>query len=157
MVYGINLNAREAASWGESAEKIPTPHLSRWPLSTQKEPERAPSGTPADGAEGLPHSGLFYCHFWPCFNIDYAPENDEIIASKIIAPHVLQRYNFAAGYSLVELKLGKKFENKLEKKKKKTNIKVMTINKKNLKENDFNSQNDFNGFRFPHLKNHVKN
>ncbi|MCK5884678.1 MAG: TrkA family potassium uptake protein [Bacteriovoracaceae bacterium] len=36
----------------------------------------------------------------------------EIIASKIVAPHVLQRYNFAAGYSLVELKLGKKFEGK---------------------------------------------
>ena len=33
-------------------------------------------------------------------------------ASKIIAPHVLQRYNFAAGYSLVELKLGKNFEGK---------------------------------------------
>src|SRR5690606_8446183 len=37
-------------------------------------------------------------------------EMGEIIASKIIAPHVLQRYNFAAGYSIVELKLGKKFE-----------------------------------------------
>jgi trk system potassium uptake protein TrkA len=36
----------------------------------------------------------------------------EIIASKIVAPHVLQRYNFAAGYSIVELKLGKKFEGK---------------------------------------------
>ena len=35
-------------------------------------------------------------------------EMGEIIASKIIAPHVLQRYNFAAGYSIVELKLGKK-------------------------------------------------
>jgi len=39
-------------------------------------------------------------------------EMGEIIASKIIAPHVLQRYNFAAGYSLVEIKLGKKFEGK---------------------------------------------
>jgi len=39
-------------------------------------------------------------------------EMGEIIASKIIAPHVLQRYNFAAGYSIVELKLGKKFEGK---------------------------------------------
>jgi len=39
-------------------------------------------------------------------------EMGEIMASKIIAPHVLQRYNFAAGYSLVELKLGKKFEGK---------------------------------------------
>ncbi len=39
-------------------------------------------------------------------------EMGEIIASKIVAPHVLQRYNFAAGYSLVELKLGKKFEGK---------------------------------------------
>ncbi len=37
-------------------------------------------------------------------------EMGEIMASKIIAPHVLQRYNFAAGYSLVELKLGKNFE-----------------------------------------------
>ena len=36
----------------------------------------------------------------------------EIIASKIVAPHVLQRYNFAAGYSIVELKLGKSFEGK---------------------------------------------
>jgi len=36
----------------------------------------------------------------------------EIIASQIVAPHVLQRYNFAAGYSIVELKLGKKFEGK---------------------------------------------
>jgi trk system potassium uptake protein TrkA len=39
-------------------------------------------------------------------------EMGEIIASKIIAPHVLQRYNFAAGYSIVELKMGKKFEGK---------------------------------------------
>ena len=39
-------------------------------------------------------------------------EMGEIIASKVIAPHVLQRYNFAAGYSIVELKLGKKFEGK---------------------------------------------
>ncbi|MBF0315086.1 MAG: TrkA family potassium uptake protein [Oligoflexia bacterium] len=39
-------------------------------------------------------------------------EMGEIIAAKIIAPHVLQRYNFAAGYSLVELKLGKKFAGK---------------------------------------------
>jgi trk system potassium uptake protein TrkA len=39
-------------------------------------------------------------------------EMGEIIASKIIAPHVLQRYNFAAGYSIVELRLGKKFEGK---------------------------------------------
>ncbi len=36
----------------------------------------------------------------------------EIIASKIIAPHVLQRYNFAAGYSLVEIKLGKNYHGK---------------------------------------------
>ena len=36
----------------------------------------------------------------------------EIIASQIVAPHVLQRYNFAAGYSIVELKLGKNFEGK---------------------------------------------
>src|SRR3989339_327536 len=39
-------------------------------------------------------------------------EMGEIIASKIVAPHVLQRYNFAAGYSLVELKIGKKFAGK---------------------------------------------
>jgi trk system potassium uptake protein TrkA len=37
-------------------------------------------------------------------------EMGEIISSKIVAPHVLQRYNFAAGYSIVELKMGKKFE-----------------------------------------------
>lgn len=37
-------------------------------------------------------------------------EMGEIIASKIVAPHVLQRYNFAAGYSIVELRLGKKYE-----------------------------------------------
>ncbi|MEE2671267.1 MAG: TrkA family potassium uptake protein [Bdellovibrionota bacterium] len=36
-------------------------------------------------------------------------EMGEIVASKIVAPHVLQRYNFAAGYSIVELRLGKKF------------------------------------------------
>lgn len=39
-------------------------------------------------------------------------EMGEIIASKIVAPHVLQRYNFAAGYSIVEIKMGKKFEGK---------------------------------------------
>lgn len=39
-------------------------------------------------------------------------EMGEIVASKIVAPHVLQRYNFAAGYSIVELKLGKKYEGK---------------------------------------------
>ncbi len=39
-------------------------------------------------------------------------EMGEIIASKIVAPHVLQRYNFAAGYSIVELRLGKRFEGK---------------------------------------------
>ncbi|MCY4495467.1 MAG: TrkA family potassium uptake protein, partial [Acidimicrobiaceae bacterium] len=32
-------------------------------------------------------------------------EMGEIIASKIVAPYVLQRYNFAAGYSIVELRL----------------------------------------------------
>jgi trk system potassium uptake protein TrkA len=36
----------------------------------------------------------------------------EITASRIVAPHVLQRYNFAAGYSLVELKLGKQYAGK---------------------------------------------
>lgn len=39
-------------------------------------------------------------------------EMGEIVASKVVAPHVLQRYNFAAGYSIVELKLGKKYEGK---------------------------------------------
>lgn len=39
-------------------------------------------------------------------------EMGEIVASKIVAPHVLQRYNFAAGYSIVEIRLGKKFEGK---------------------------------------------
>ena len=39
-------------------------------------------------------------------------EMGEIIASKIIAPHVLQRYNFAAGYSIVEIKLNKQFTGK---------------------------------------------
>lgn len=39
-------------------------------------------------------------------------EMGEIIASKVIAPHVLQRYNFAAGYSIVEIKLGKRYEGK---------------------------------------------
>jgi len=39
-------------------------------------------------------------------------EMGEITASKIVAPHVLQRYNFAAGYSIVELKLGKNFDGK---------------------------------------------
>lgn len=39
-------------------------------------------------------------------------EMGEIIASKIVAPHVLQRYNFAAGYSIVEIRLGKNFEGK---------------------------------------------
>lgn len=39
-------------------------------------------------------------------------EMGEIIASKIVAPHVLQRYNFAAGYSIVEIKMGVKFEGK---------------------------------------------
>ncbi len=39
-------------------------------------------------------------------------EMGEIVASKIAAPHVLQRYNFAAGYSIVELRLGRAFEGK---------------------------------------------
>lgn len=39
-------------------------------------------------------------------------EMGEIVASKIVAPHVLQRYNFAAGYSIVEIKLGKKYKGK---------------------------------------------
>jgi trk system potassium uptake protein len=36
----------------------------------------------------------------------------DIIASKLIAPHVQQRYNFASGYSIVEIKLGRKFSGK---------------------------------------------
>ena len=40
-------------------------------------------------------------------------EMGEIVASKIVAPHVLQRYNFATGYSIVELRLGKKYEGKI--------------------------------------------
>lgn len=39
-------------------------------------------------------------------------EMGEIVASKVVAPHVLQRYNFAAGYSIVEIKLGKAFDGK---------------------------------------------
>jgi trk system potassium uptake protein TrkA len=39
-------------------------------------------------------------------------EMGEIVASKIVAPHVLQRYNFAAGYSLMEIKLGRNFAGK---------------------------------------------
>lgn len=39
-------------------------------------------------------------------------EMGDIIASKIAAPYVLQRFNFSAGYSIVELKLGKKFHGK---------------------------------------------
>ena len=39
-------------------------------------------------------------------------EMGDIIASKIAAPYVLQRFNFSAGYSIVELKLGKKFNGK---------------------------------------------
>lgn len=39
-------------------------------------------------------------------------EMGEIVASKVVAPHVLQRYNFAAGYSIVEIRLGKKYEGK---------------------------------------------
>lgn len=39
-------------------------------------------------------------------------EMGEIIASKIAAPYVLQRFNFSAGYSIVELKLGRRFHGK---------------------------------------------
>lgn len=39
-------------------------------------------------------------------------EMGDIIASKIAAPYVLQRFNFSAGYSIVELKLGKQFHGK---------------------------------------------
>ena len=39
-------------------------------------------------------------------------EMGEIVAASIVAPHVLQRHSFAAGYSILELKLGKNFEGK---------------------------------------------
>ena len=39
-------------------------------------------------------------------------EMGEIIASKIAAPYVLQRFNFSAGYSIVEMKLGRRFHGK---------------------------------------------
>jgi trk system potassium uptake protein TrkA len=39
-------------------------------------------------------------------------EMGEIVASKIAAPYVLQRFNFSAGYSIVELKLGSRFAGK---------------------------------------------
>lgn len=39
-------------------------------------------------------------------------EMGEIIASKIAAPYVLQRFNFSAGYSIVEMKLGRRFHSK---------------------------------------------
>ncbi len=35
-----------------------------------------------------------------------------IIASKIVAPYIIQQYSFASGFSLVQLKLGKKFHKK---------------------------------------------
>lgn len=37
-------------------------------------------------------------------------EMGDIVASKIAAPFVLQRFNFTSGYSIVEIKLGKAFE-----------------------------------------------
>lgn len=39
-------------------------------------------------------------------------EMGELVASKIISPHVLQRYSFDAGYSLVEMKISKKLAGK---------------------------------------------
>lgn len=36
----------------------------------------------------------------------------EIVATKLVGPHILQQYNFSAGYSIVEIKLGKYFEGK---------------------------------------------
>ncbi len=36
----------------------------------------------------------------------------DIIASKIVAPHIVQQYNFAPGYSIVQMKLGKHFAGK---------------------------------------------
>lgn len=39
-------------------------------------------------------------------------EMGEIVASKIVAPHIIQRYQFTPGYSLVQMKLGKNFDGK---------------------------------------------
>lgn len=39
-------------------------------------------------------------------------EMGELVASKIISPHILQRYSFDAGYSLVEMKVSKKLSGK---------------------------------------------
>lgn len=36
----------------------------------------------------------------------------DIVASKIVAPHIVQQYNFAPGYSIVQVKLGKHFGGK---------------------------------------------
>jgi len=36
----------------------------------------------------------------------------EIIAGKIAAPYILESYNFAAGYSIVEIKVGKEYDGK---------------------------------------------
>ncbi|OUR96169.1 hypothetical protein A9Q84_07355 [Halobacteriovorax marinus] len=60
-------------------------------------------------------------------------EMGEIIASKIVAPHVMQRYNFSAGYSIVELKLGKKFEGKTiveSKIRQRYNLNIVALQKK---------------------------
>ncbi len=57
----------------------------------------------------------------------------DIVASKIISPHVLQQVNFAAGYSLVELKVGKIFENKTIVEcqfKQKYNLSIVAVQKK---------------------------
>lgn len=39
-------------------------------------------------------------------------EMGDLVASKITAPHILHRYNFAAGYSLIEVRVGKSFMGK---------------------------------------------
>jgi trk system potassium uptake protein TrkA len=39
-------------------------------------------------------------------------EMGEILASKIVAPHILRRFNFASDYFLMQIKLGKKFAGK---------------------------------------------
>ncbi len=39
-------------------------------------------------------------------------EMGDIIASKIVAPYIIQKYSFAPGFSLVQLKLGKKYHGK---------------------------------------------
>ena len=82
----LSLNAR-GRLLGGIGRKIthlePTLHPGRCDSSTQKEPKKAPSGTPADGAEGLPHCGLLFEHFGSCFNTENDPENGPRIMHKM--------------------------------------------------------------------------